>query len=134
MSSIKQRFTREGANLGAVLNLTDDNGKETGDWIKCRGIDSDAFQRQNRIMRRDLLAYQEKAGGIEKCRASEEYQDYVREQTVKLRASLVMEWSFDEPCTPENVALLFTEAPGIAEEVDQFAGKRGKFVKPLPSN
>lgn len=132
MPSFKKLYTLEGSNAGAVLNLKDVRGQETGDWIKVRGHDSEDFQRANRRMRRELLQYLEKKGATAK--ATDEYLDFTSGQQRELQASLVMEWSFEEPCTKENVLELFKNAPDVAEQVDAFSGKRERFVSASSSN
>lgn len=124
--SFRRYNTLEGANRGAQMIIKGLDGKDTEDWIKVRGIDSDAFQKASRAMRREILAYLEDKG--DGARVSDEYLRFTFDQQRKLQASIVMEWSFDEPCTEENVIELFKSAPYIAEQVDAFSSKRERFA------
>ena len=107
--------------------INDASGKPTTDWITVLGSDSDAFQRASKRMRVETLAFLEIKG--EGVRGTDEHADFVIAQSRVMRASLVKAWSFDEPCTPENVLELFKHAPYIAEQVDEFGSKRATFVK-----
>lgn len=127
MSSYKKLHILEQANEGIRLALKGPSGDLTEDWITVRGIDSDVFQHANKNMRRKLLGYLEEKGLSAKD--SPEYVDMMIQQTRELQASLVVAWSFDEPCTNENILELFTNAPYIAEQVDLHASKRELFVK-----
>lgn len=130
MSSIKSLYTREAANTGITIKVVGPDGKETGDTIKVRGADSDVFQRAMRKGRREMLAFLESKG--DKVRGTDAYQEFVDKQKLELQATLVMEWSFEEPCTAENVIALFTNAPDVAAQVDEAAGKRDRFASTLP--
>lgn len=132
MSSFKQYHTRTGANAGAELKLLNPAGKPTGDTIRVRGTDSDAFQAARGRMRQALLGYLEEHG-LE-TKSSEEYRAFTAQEQLKLQASLVMSWSFEEACTIENVIELFSNAPDVADQVDTFAGKRDRFVSALPTS
>lgn len=131
MASFKKLQTRAAHDAGALLNVLDQSGEPTGETIRVRGVDSDAFAVANRKAQRALLAYIEKNP---KATGTPEYDEFVENNTRELRASLVMEWSFEEPCTKENVLDLFREAPYLAKAVDEFAGKRGNFVSSSPSS
>jgi hypothetical protein len=125
-TSFRKYGTLAQANAGAVMKVNGPDGKETEDWMKVRGIDSDAFQKANRDMRRDIFSYLEEKGTDVK--GTDEYLKFTFDAQRKLQASLVMDWSFEEPCTVDNVVELFTQAPYIAEQVDSFASKRSRFV------
>lgn len=56
----------------------------------------------------------------------------LEEGTLEMRAALISEWSFDMPCTVENISNFLREAPQIADEVDKFASRRAFFFR-LPS-
>ena len=139
MSSFKRYDTRTQATAGVILQLLGPDGKPSGDWVRVRGGDAPEFQRADREFRRELLDYIN--GHPPEFRKTAEYRDHVDLHHVKLQAHLVMEWSFDEPCTVDNVLACFTIAPDIAKQVDEFSGKRERFAgnwstpsEPLQSN
>lgn len=127
MGSFKKFKTREGSNKGAKMPIMDTEGKDSGESLTVLGVDSDAFQKANRRMRRTLLAYLEEKGDL-KAKDDEAYAELTLRQQRELQASLVIGWSFEEEFTQANVVELFTDAPYIADQADQFASKRGQFV------
>lgn len=131
MAQKKNSFTKynsvDGANAGARMKIADASGNETDDWLHLLGIDSDTFQKASKQMRRTMLAYMEKHNGAKM--SDEGYNALTIEEQRRLQVVLVQDWSFEEPCTPENVLALFKAAPFIGEQVDNFAGKRERFVK-----
>lgn len=124
--SFKSYNTLAAANAGLQMSIKGPDGKETEDWIKVRGIDSEAFQQASRTMRREVMLYLEDKGS--QSRVTEEYLKFTSDQQLKMQAALVLEWSFEEPCTVDNVVELFKSAPYIAEQVDAFSSKRERFV------
>ena len=126
MSSFKKLNTRNGSNAGTRVLLQDPDGKPTQDWIHVLGMDSDIFQRATRRMRINIMAYLEEKGLESK--ATDEYAEFTAVEQRKLQASLVTSWSFDEPCTAENVIELLTNAPYIGTQLDDAASKRSQFA------
>lgn len=124
--SFRALNTRSKSNEGIKVSLKDTDDKPTEDWLRVRGIDSDVFQHENRRMRANVLGYLEKHGLAAKD--TPEYVDFTLSEQRKLQACLVSEWSFEEPCTSENVNALFLDAPYIAAQVDEAASKRSQFV------
>lgn len=120
--------TLAGSNKGRRLTLDGPDGKPTTAWIDVRGIDSEVFQLANNTQRRAMVEYLEQHGDTPKIRETPEFVAWVAEQQRKLRASLVIAWSFEEPCTEANVLELFKNAPDVAQQVDIFASKRGQFA------
>lgn len=127
MNSFTKYNTLDGANEGARLDLLDADGKHTEDWLHILGTDSQAFQIANRNMRRKLFAFIEEKG--EKVKLTDAYAEFTLAEQRYLQAVLVKGWSFDEPCTPENVVSLLTLAPYVGEQIDEFSSKRSRFVK-----
>jgi len=120
-------FTRERANEGVTLPLSRPDGTATKHFIKIRGIDSDAFHQAEANQRRRIY---EATAEQDKDKLAQILSD-IRTET---QASLVISWSFDAPCTIENVKKLFREAPQIAEEVDRLASRRALFFKTGSTN
>lgn len=121
---MQQFFTREKANDGAKMPLQLPDGTETKYWLLVRGIDSDAFRKANAAANQRLLHITE-----------EEEKDPGKVEAIKeecklsLIVALIAGWSFDMPCTEENVASFLKEAPYIRDGVDRFAANRKLFFK-----
>jgi hypothetical protein len=47
----------------------------------------------------------------------------------ELVSSLVVEWSFPQECSPENVSLFFKEAPQLQKMVNVLAAQRSFFFE-----
>jgi hypothetical protein len=129
MASFKQLTTRALHNEGAVLNVVGPDGKATGETIRVRGVDSDEFRRVDSASRRDMIRFLSEKGDADKARDSDEFNKFTEEGRLKLQAALIVDWSFEEPCTEDNKLELLREAPYIAKQVDEFAGKRSNFIK-----
>jgi hypothetical protein len=110
---------RERANGGQRLPLTLLDGSATDHWLHIRSQWSDAFRQA-----RDA-ALQEAAklaqGGEALLQAT------LDESLLAVRAALVSDWSFSEPCTHDNVCRFLREAPQIAEQVDQVSANDAAF-------
>jgi hypothetical protein len=116
--------TRTKANEGHKIPLYTADGRLSAHWLRVRGVDSDVFRKaQTRQTRRvaELAALPDA-----------ERDEAIAEATLDMQTALVAEWSFDKPCTPENVKEFLREAPQIAAEVDKFASRRSFFFK-MPS-
>lgn len=134
MASFKKLQTRESANNGASLIVLDAEGNDSGERITVFGVDSDAFRKAERRHRRKLLSFLDGKAGDKKLTESPEYVSFVEKAETELQAALIKDWTFEEPCTEENKLQLLQEAPYIARQVDEFAGKRSNFVKPVPAS
>jgi len=120
-------FTRAVANEGIRLDLELPTGGKSGEWIHVLGIDSDRYRKaETALMRRLIDLAQIKEDAVkDQSRTDEE---------ITLAASLVDAWSFEEPCTTENVITLFREAPQIQKLVDRAAFDRARFFNKDPEN
>ncbi len=114
-------FTRQRANEGIEFPLDYPDGTPSPHRIRIRGIDSDAFKLAKADSARRLM---ELMANREKAKIDEV--DHDQEQR-KLLSTLVIGWTFNEPCTPENVVKLLREAPQLAEQIDRIAGRRHHF-------
>lgn len=121
-SKMADFFTRDLANEGIRIPLFDPYGEKTEHWLQVRGIDSDEFRRADIAARRQAI----KLAMIED--EAERAEEMAKQQRA-LIASLVADWSFkdEKPCTVENVAEFFLQAPQIMDAVDQLAAKRANF-------
>jgi hypothetical protein len=121
--------TRSGANKGKRLNLLTPDNKPSEAWVDVLGVDSDAFTAASRAASRDLIAWIEDRGDTKETRASAEFVTFTERSKLELRAKLVIAWSFEEPCTLDNVIAFLKEAPHVAQQIDEFASKRSQFVE-----
>lgn len=119
--------TRGRANEGLKMPLVTPDGKQSEHWLRICGIDSDAFRATDARIKRQMLESIEQYKGAD---LDAVHQDLKRE----LIASLVTEWSFDAPCTPQAVAEFFREAPQIMDAVDRFASRRSLFFASAPGS
>lgn len=123
---MEEFMTRAKANEGHKIPLYTADGRLSAHWLRVRGVDSDTFRKaQSRQTRRvaELASLE-----------GEAREEAIAEATLEMQAALVAEWSFDMPCTLDNVKNFLREAPQIAAEVDKFASRRTFFFKtPLGS-
>lgn len=126
MASFKDQFTRELHNEGVRLPLYDPEWKESGEWLQVLGVDSDAFEAAKAKINAQRLAESDDKAKTEK--ASE------AQRTRRLLSVLVCGWSFDEPCTRENVIELFQQAPHIADQVNQAASRVAYWIRKKKEN
>jgi hypothetical protein len=113
-------FTRKGANDGVRVDLSLPTGETTDQWLQIRGRDSDVFREAEAEMNRDVFALAaiedkmvQKAG--------------LKDLKLRLTASLIMAWSFNQDCTIDNIVAFFKEAPQIADQVDRVGARRALF-------
>jgi len=108
---MEEFFTRTKANEGVKLPLTTPDGKETKHWLMIRGVDSDAFREAEAEAKRSIIQKRIEPG----------------EAMRSVVASLISDWSFDKPCSRDEVMAFLLEAPQIADAVDKVAGDRKLF-------
>lgn len=120
-------FTRARANDGVVVKLYLPNGDESGEWLRILGTESDAFREAEVRERQELMRIGEITDEAERKAAANAN---AKEWNVRLLASLVGAWSFDEPCTQAAVLELFKEAPQIFDKVERVANDRARFFGP----
>lgn len=106
MASITELFTREENNKTYKLLI----GEQ---FIEYLGTDSDAFIKTKREVQKAVIRGDIKADEAE----------------YKMVASVIVGWSFDEPCTDENKAELLKNSPSLAEAIDRAASERANFIK-----
>lgn len=105
-------YTLEQSNTGKVLYLTELDGTKSEDWLRVAGADSDLYEDGLTAEREELSSDDVKR---------------VKAASVRLYASLVLEWSFDLPCTKENVLELFMNSPFVRRQVIRFVDERQDF-------
>lgn len=120
-------FTRQKANEGLQLPLYLPNGTKSEHWVRILGVDSDAFREAEAESKRDAF----RVAALEDPR---ERAEAIQSGKRRLLAVLVVAWSFDKPCTRENVEAFFREAPQIMDAIDTAAGRRALFFGPRSSS
>lgn len=114
--------TRGRANEGVRLPLHAPDGSPTEHWLQVRHVWSDAFQEAND---REVATVQEAVLAAEGDQAK--IAAAKRAGQFRLWAALVADWSFDQECTPGNVAAFLREAPQIGAVLDKFAADGRRF-------
>lgn len=120
-------FTRASANEGIEFDLTLPDGTPTEHKIRIRGVDSDAFKAAEAMSKRSILE-------LAAIKDEKVYAERVQAAQCLLMASLVISWSFEQECTPANVATFLREAPQITEQIDRLAFRRSLFTKASSNN
>lgn len=113
-------FTREKANTGVEVPLYLPSGEKSEHHLVIRGVDSDVFRAAESESRRKSILIAQIPEGPERDRA-------IEDAKLDLIVSLVISWTFDSPCTHENVAAFLREAPQISDAIDRVASKRSLF-------
>lgn len=119
-SEMEAFFTRPKANEGIKLPLWTPQGTKSEHWVRILGVDSDAFRAANAESQRDALRIAQIEDKAEQALA-------IAESKRNLVAALVIDWSFDRPCTRESVSAFFLEAPQIMDSIDVAASRRALF-------
>lgn len=122
--SINNLFILKTAEEGKPMEVTSPNGIKLNETITVLGSDSEAFRTAMAIARREEI---DAIGELDSKIKPELLAHKQSEIRNKLISSLVVGWTFDEPCTKENVISLFKNAPYVLEQVDSFASKRINF-------
>ena len=122
MVGMEAFHTRESANEGIRIPLSQPDGGKTTHWIEIFGVDSDHFRTAEAACQRNLATFSNRDD-------KEAYIEYAQSQYGVLRANLVKSWSFDEECTVENVGKFFLDAPQIADMINKLASDRSLFCK-----
>lgn len=116
-------FTRQKANEGIEFALDYPDGTPSPHLIRIRGVDSDPFRAAQAASFRRL---QELLTNSERKNPST---DEIENERLTVLASLVVSWTFAEPCTSENVVNLLREAPQLAQQIDRIAANRSHFFR-----
>lgn len=120
-NSKEQFFTRTKANKGVKIPLVSSTGEETKEWIQVLSHHSDAYRKISTEERRNAI------------QAGMENKPYKLDE-VRVNASLISAWSFDDECKPEDVYEFLLEAPQIADEVSIKAMDAASFFAPTPTS
>lgn len=124
MSELQKFHTRAVANEGIELPLEYPDGTLSPHKLRVRGVDSDAFRIAETDSKRRVME------AAQLFAKDPELQSKMRrDERHRLLAALVASWTFDEPCTIENVIAFLAEAPQIADQLDRVATRRSLFFK-----
>lgn len=117
-------FTRQIANQGTKIALVrPDTGEETEHAVWIHGVDSDAYRKAGTEQNRAWMQLIATEGDKARDKIGTE------EDKLKLTASLVFKWTFEKPCTQENVINFLREAPQIADAIDTLSSRRTLFFR-----
>lgn len=123
MGDMAKYEVRARANVPQRVYLHDPaTGEKTDDWLDIVSSLSDAFRlAKDRAM--------QDAGAMSAERDDAKRREAIEAAKRTMQAGLVAAWSFDQPCTPENVAAFLLEAPQVAMMVVAIADDNARFFK-----
>jgi hypothetical protein len=121
MGSVKGFRTRDKSNEGVKIPLVNPGTGEV-EWIKIRGIDSDIFREANLVSLRKAL-------DISALKSEEERKAAAEKERLELMATLVIDWSFDEPCVHDEIVKVLKNSPIIADAINHKAANRSLFLE-----
>lgn len=128
MSAMDQFKTRDKANDGVKIDLLAPDGSRTDHWIVVRSQLSDSFRAAYKsALQEAARVAAEIAPGAKPEQGQQAFADVIRDRLIDCQAALVASWSFDEPCTVENVRQFLIDAPQIADQVDRVAASNARF-------
>ena len=113
----KRFYSKEAANAGKRVALTEPNGKPTDEWILVAGRDSDAYRKSEADYRKKI------ADAVASGEALPDDSDALLARSV----ACVIGWSLEDELTPENVKSLLLNAPYIRDEIDTVIFSRERF-------
>lgn len=116
------------SNEGVKMPIRLPDGTETNEFLVVLGADSKAFRGAKAKADRDKLEALKALNNKQPAKVATIQADITRE----LVASLVVGWSFDEPCDKANVNKFLSDSPQIQEQIDLFAGGRANFFAVPP--
>ena len=120
--SFKDFATKPKSNAGVKLTIPDTDGQ----WVKVLGIDSDVFREASiNIIRSTKDNHDD--GELTEIQIDKR----AEENRIKLLTVCVVDWSFSEKCTDENIRLMIEDAPLIASFIDNEVGDRANFLGKL---
>ena len=123
MGDMAKYQIRSRANVPQRIHLIDPaTGEQTDDWLDIVSSLSDAFRKAHET------ALQE-AGAMSAERDEAKRKDGIELAKRTMQSSLVAGWSFDSPCTPENVGAFLHEAPQIVAMIVNVADDNARFFR-----
>lgn len=120
-------FTREAGNNGIEMKLrSPSTGEMTDEYLLIGSIHCDAFRAADAMTKRSAVELAQIEDEVKRGEA-------IEKAVLMTICSLVLDWSFAAPCTPEAVFKLLTEAPQLQDQINQLAGRVALFTKPKSS-
>lgn len=129
MNDIQELYSLDAEEEGVKLPVGPPASKKPTGWIRIRGAGSQACRdARTRVRRRRLRETSRLRTEDAPPHEIEEAEDRIaREGELEVIASLVIDWSFDTPCTPEAIKELLLKAPKIADRIDIVSGEESLF-------
>lgn len=127
MSSFKDFYSVDAANEGVKIPVLMPDKTKTGDYLIIRGAESDAF-------RKAIIKAEQRKLAIRSIEDEDARIEAALDSIRVATAALVKEWSFDEPCTQENVTEFFKNRPSMQDFVDMAAKDYSLFFGKRLSN
>ena len=130
MKDLEGFATAKLAEEGVKIPLRDVEGKQTEHWIKIRGTDSTHFKKAQSAFRRKVLTLTE----LQEQKETAQNTEKIEVETKKLLSSLVVDWSFKNDdgtpyaCSKSNIIKVLTDAPILAQEIDEVSARRKNFI------
>jgi len=116
MASLADFNTRDRAEEGTRVDLLLPNGSPSGEWVQVRSYMATVAQQarfdveRRRAEKGDKLSY-----------------DDTQRLEAESRAALVKAWSFEDPCTPENVKAWLYNSQTVANQIMVVATQDERF-------
>lgn len=114
-------FTEDVVNNGIVFPLDRPDGTPTEHWLRLRGADSDAYKKAAAESNRRILEFSKDPEVNKKAAA------FLAAERDRMVAETVMGWSFEMPCTLENVMMFFKKAPHLLPVINTLVANRQSF-------
>jgi len=119
---VSELYTTDLHEAGSEIEIIDDQGNETGLFIKVMGMDSPVFRAQ---AKKQQKAY------MEALRASKDFDDEL--MTIDSLVASTIDWrGTDEKFTKKLCKELYTKAPYIRDQIDTFMADRSNFTTAKP--
>lgn len=109
---LEEFYTRKLSDEGIKFPLEAPDGTQSDEWLIVAGVESARYEK----------AY------VDTMKATVKGAD-LTEQSNILLASLVIDWSFEEPCIVDNVVVFLMNVPYIKIDLDRFVADRTNFLK-----
>lgn len=108
----KDFHTRSESDKGVKFLLESPDGTQSDEWLLVAGVESIRYEKAHR----------------DTIKATLNGSDSLEQGNILLSA-LVIDWSFEDECTPEIVLDFLQNAPYIKAALDRFAINRANFLK-----
>ena len=121
-------LTKEAHEEGAEVQINDPiTGEPTDLYIKVLGVDSMAFQKSQRLLKNKAVEAYSKDQKIDEGQEIESEIDELVALTIGWRG--LESKGKEKKFTPEACKTLYTNGPGVRNQVDRFISNRANFTK-----